>query len=139
MPKPIKLIADQLLENSADGDIIEAEEWNTVMRIIMDAINNHADVLNETKPPVHLINIPANAWRSPADLSRSPYYYNITREAFALPETYMLVAFNEHNEQVLIQSELDDTKELIILRSRKRVPLKILIQGVVSYNEKSSI
>ena len=135
MAKPTKIIDDALLENSTDGDIIEAKEWNTVMSNIKAAINNHADVLNETKPPVHLINIPANAWRSPANTSpnitRAPYYYNIVREDFALPETYMLVAFNEYNEQVLIQSELDDTKALIRLRSRKRVPLKVLIQGVV--------
>jgi hypothetical protein len=130
MAKPTKIIDGALLENSTDGDIIEAKEWNTVMSNIKDTVNNHADVLNETKPPVHVINLASTSWLN-AETYGYPYYYNISRTTYELPETYMLLTFNENGEQVQVSSMLSSDKEYIRLESRKRAPLKVLIQGVV--------
>ena len=131
-----------LLENLEDGKIVEAEEWNSVMQNIKNAVNTNADALLNVGIVAIPIVVSSNTqYPNTKTWTASGNYFSVTLSKTDYQvdgpksiRTYLIAGIQSDGSPTNILEEVQNSIKYsgnnLTVSSKSNAPILIIIQGV---------
>lgn len=121
------LVIDYLYEDLPEDYVVLAQDWNLVMSLIKNAINNHAVLINNVNniPFIEIIGSEGNNWSG----TINNYTYTIAGSKHKKGNTPKVQLFLDTAEQIFAEIKIDPTNGNVDIFSNHALPIRIVISA----------